>query len=152
MPTFPAPRGDELIGTGLPKARNARVDDPRIDLRNRVVVDAQPMFDVCTVVFDHHVRFARKLEKQLPTPCMLEIECDASLVAMQILVVVAESPGACYRVRRAWPLDTDDVCPPIGQLTHRRRTRSRNRQIKDSKIRKRKLRLGKAWACHELGE
>ena len=44
------------VGAVLAEAGNAREDDARVDLLQRLVVDAEPVLHVGAVVLDHHVR------------------------------------------------------------------------------------------------
>ena len=43
------------VGPGLPEARDRTVDEPRIDLPQRLVVDAEPARHARPIVFDQHV-------------------------------------------------------------------------------------------------
>src|SRR5262249_968217 len=82
------------IGPGLSEAGNAGVDQPRIDRAERLVVDAQTMFDVGAEILDHHIRLPSHAAQRLDPHRALEIEGDAAFAAMQVLKVGAVTGGA----------------------------------------------------------
>ena len=53
------------VGTGLAEARYAAVDDARIDLGHRIVVDAKSMLHVGAVVLDHDVGLLGQFEEDV---------------------------------------------------------------------------------------
>ena len=79
--------GPAAIGAVLPEARDARVDEPRIDGTKRVVVDAQARLHVGAVVLDDHVGLRDHAPQHAQPVGTLEIERHAALVAMQVLEV-----------------------------------------------------------------
>src|SRR5213078_4035733 len=60
------------VGAILSEARDAAIDDTRIDLRYRRVVDAEPVLHVGTVVLDHHIGGPGEIEEQRLTLLALE--------------------------------------------------------------------------------
>ena len=53
------------VGTCLAKARYAPIDDARIDLCHRIIVDAKSMLHVGAVVLDHDVGLFGQFEKDV---------------------------------------------------------------------------------------
>src|SRR2546421_255156 len=79
--------GTVTVRTALAEARDARVDDARVDRAERLVVDAEPVLDVGTEVLDHHVGLGGQLLEDLDPLGVLEVERDRALVAMEVLEV-----------------------------------------------------------------
>ena len=75
------------VGTGLPEAGNAGIDELRIDLAQLRIVDAEPPFHVRAKIFDHHVGLLDHALERRQGFGGLEIERHAALVAVQILEV-----------------------------------------------------------------
>ena len=105
-----------------------------IELRlQAVVIDAQPEFNIRPVVLDDDVRAIKQASlcrTSMPSARCLRFERQAALVAMQVLEVrtVSLAPQARVAVRR---FDLDDVCPPVGQLTHSGGAGTNARQVDD---------------------
>src|SRR5258708_6463867 len=104
----------------LAKAGNTAIDDARIDRPQHLVVDAETMLDVRPVVLDHDIGgFGKAMENRLALR-LLQVECDAALVAVQVLEVETMARAAeilrFVGIRRR--LDLDDVGTPIGQMAH----------------------------------
>ena len=107
--------GARCIRPVLPEAGNTAIDDARIDLRYRVVVDPKPMLDVRTIVLDHDIRGFGQLQEDCAPLIALEIERHGALVAVEVLVVGTVAAGADrIALRAAGRLDLDDVGAPVG--------------------------------------
>ena len=110
-----------------------RVDDARVDLRERLVVDAEAVLHVGPEVLDHHVGLLDQAQEDREAFRRLQVERDAALVAVQVLEVRPSRgpPGlAAPPLRR---LDLDDVGAPVGELAHAvgpARTRVRSSTVK----------------------
>src|SRR5918999_260767 len=74
--------GTRGIGSGLPEAGDARVDDARVDLFERLVVYAELLGHAGAKVLDDHVRPADEAVEDLARPILLEVERHALLVAV----------------------------------------------------------------------
>src|SRR6185437_7673280 len=79
--------GPVAVRTGLAEAGDARIDQPRVDLAQRLVVDAEAALDVGPEVLDQHVGPGDELLEDLDTLGVLEIERHRALVAVQVLEV-----------------------------------------------------------------
>src|SRR5215472_3453359 len=92
------------------------------------------MLDVGTKILDQHVGALNGLEEDRAAFFMLQIDRDAAFVALEVLKVGPVAAAAQLRlaVRR---FDLDDLCPPIRQLAHRRRTRTHTREIENLEAR-----------------
>ena len=133
------------IGAILAKAGNAGVNQPRIDARQRLVIDAEALFHVRAKILDHHVGFLdQPLERREPLR-RLQVDGDAPLVAVQIheVRVVARPAHRLFGIRRRF--DLNDVGAPVGKLAHTGRPGAHARQIEHGKARQR---LRCAWARH----
>ncbi len=122
----------------LAEARNAREDDARVDLRERLVVDAQPEFHVGAVVLDDDIGGLHELHEDRDAPLVLQVEGDRALVAVQVLEVRTVARAAhrlALDARRRF--DLDDVRPEIGELAHAGGPCAHARKIEDAKARKR---------------
>ena len=109
------------VGAVLAEAGDARVDEARVDLRERFVVDAEAVLHVRTVVLDDHVGARRHALHELEALGLLEIDRDAALVSMQILEIRVVARGK-IRLRVAVlvgaGLDLDHVRAPVAELAH----------------------------------
>jgi hypothetical protein len=133
------------VRTALAEARDAAIDDPRIDLGHRVVVDAEPGLNVGTEVLDDDIDLLGKLEEDRLAFLALEVERKAALVAVQVLVVrpldlAAHGVAARFRDR---PLDLDHVGPPVGKLANGGGAGTMCRQIENLETGKWQLTHGK---------
>ena len=79
--------GPVRVGPVLAKAGNAGVDEPRIDLAQRRVVDAETLLHVGPVVLDHHIGLGGEPAKNLDALRRLQVEPDGALVAVQVLEI-----------------------------------------------------------------
>src|SRR5262249_36632451 len=77
------------VWTGLAEARDAAVHDARVDRGDGIVVDAEAMLYVGTVVLNHHIGRLGELEEDVAPLRALEIEGHGALVAVQVLEVEA---------------------------------------------------------------
>ena len=93
--------GARRIGAALAEARDGAVDDARIDLRHRLVVDLEPVLHVGAVVLDDDVGLLRELHEDRVAFLALEVERHRLLVAMQVLEVEAVAAAAHRRRSRA---------------------------------------------------
>ena len=114
----------------LPEAGDAAIDEARIDLAQRLVVDLQLVLYVGPVVLDQHVGPRHELRQHLATGRLLEVERHAALVAMQVLEVGAVAAAESFFTRR---LDFDDLGAPVGELPHAGRAGPHPRQVDDGK-------------------
>src|SRR6185295_14836512 len=121
--------GPITVRAGLSEARDGAVDQPRIDRRERLVVDTEPALDVRPEVLDHHVGLAHQALEDLDRPRVLEVERDRALVAMQVEEVEAEGRRVPFDFFAR--LDLDDVGAHVGELTHRRGTGAGPREVYD---------------------
>ncbi|GBD11275.1 hypothetical protein HRbin23_00930 [bacterium HR23] len=74
---IPAPVG---IRAGLPKSRDGAVDDVRLYLAHRLVVQAQVFHGAGAVVLHHHIRLPGKAQGNPPSFGVLQVQADAPLV------------------------------------------------------------------------
>src|SRR6185312_10595911 len=105
------------IGPVLAEARNAGIDEARIDRAQRLVIDAEPVLHVGPVVLDHDVGLCHQLLEDGDALLRFEVERDGALVAVEILEIRRVACSALQRVL-ADRLDLDDVGAPIGELPH----------------------------------
>ena len=127
------------IGAVLAVARDAAVDQPRIDRGHRLVADAEPVLHIGAIVLHQHVGLRRELLQDRYPVGRFQIERDAAFVALQVLEVAAVArsarPFAFVEPRRH--LDLDYFRAPVGELAHRGRTGAHARQIDYGDMRKR---------------
>ena len=124
------------IGAVLAEAGNAGIDDARIDLGERLVVDAEPLLHVGAEILHHDVGLLdHALERGEPFG-RLQIERHAALVAVQVLKVAALARAAhrLFHARRR--LDLDDIGAPVGELAHAGRARPHAGEIEHGEARK----------------
>src|SRR2546427_10630599 len=81
--------GPVAIGPALAEARDAAVDQPRVDRAQVLVVDAQSPLHVRAVVLDDDVGLARQLLEDGHALGLAEVERHPPLVAVQVLEVEA---------------------------------------------------------------
>ena len=119
------------VGPVLAEARQAHVDEARVDLAQGLVVDAEPVLHVGPVVLDQHVGGRRQLLEDGDALGRLEVERDAALVAVQVEEVgaVRATPPIASSSPLLRHLDLDDVGAPIGEMPRRRRPGARARQV-----------------------
>jgi len=120
------------IGAILAEPRDAGQDDARIDLAQRGVINAQPVFHIRPVVFDHHISRGHQLAKQGNALRRLEIQRDRALVAMQILEVraLARTPQIFF----ASGLDLDDIGAKVSEMSGADRARPHAGQVEHTQV------------------
>ena len=98
----------------LPESRDAGEDDAPVHGRERFVADAEALLDVGTEVLHHDVRAGDQLHEDRAPLRPLEVERQATLVAMKVLFVraVAGAGDRWHAVARRG-LDLDHVGAPI---------------------------------------
>ena len=126
--------GPAGIGAVLAEARDAAVDDARVDLSDRLVVDAEPVLDVGAVVLDDNVGALGKLEEDRKPLLALQVQRHRPLVAVQVLEIEAVAPAAGGVDLLTRRLDFDHLGAPIGQLARRRRAGAVRGQVDDAEI------------------
>jgi hypothetical protein len=122
------------IGPVLAKARDAAVDDARVDLAHRLIIDAEPVLHVGFVVLDDDIGALGKLHKDRVPLLALEVQCHRPFVAMQVLEIgpVTAAAGRIHQLSRR--LDLDHLRAPIGKLAHRRRPGAVRGQVNDEEF------------------
>src|SRR2546427_1812889 len=114
--------GPVAIGPALAEARDAAVDQPRVDRAQVLVVDAQSPLHVRAVVLDDDVGLARQLLEDGHALRLAEVERHPPLVAVQVLEVEAMAVAAPALARAApGHLDLDRPGAPVHELTDARR-------------------------------
>ena len=78
------------VGAVLPVARERAVDDTRVDARDRLVVDAEPLHHARPEALEDHVRVLAEAVEDLLARVLAEVDHDRALVAPQR--VVAQIP------------------------------------------------------------
>ena len=123
------------VGAVLAEAGDAGVNQLRIDLRQRLVVDAEALLHVGPEILDHDVGLLDHALERGDAFRLLQIERHAPLVAVQVLKVAAFARAAhrLFHARRRF--DLDDVGAPIGELAHAGRPRSHAGQVENGKAR-----------------
>ena len=123
----------------LPKARNAGQNDARVDLGQRLVVDAQFVFNVGSPVLYHHIRLGHQAHQYFHGARFFEVEGHRPLVAVDVLKIAAFSIGSKHGLigidPRGW-FDTNDIRTKVGQDAHAIGTRTNPRQVNDFESRK----------------
>jgi len=107
-----------LVRAFLAEAGDAAVDEARIHLLHRLVVDTEAVLHFRAVVLDDDVGFLRHaLEYRQPLGG-LEIQREAPAVPLQVLEIeaVAPLPRAAAAVLFVRVLDLDDVGAEVGEL------------------------------------
>ena len=120
-------------GPRLPVAGDRRVDDARVDRRDRVVVHAQRGDDTGPEAFDDHVGVLRQRQERVAAPRVLEVERDAALVAIHGAVEGRDGSRPVAEVARivagAGVLDLDHVGAEVGEIERADRARQQPRQV-----------------------
>ena len=117
----------------LPVSRDAGIDDARIDRAQFLVADFQAMLHVGPEILDHHIGRLRHAQERVAAGFRFQVECDAALVAMQVLEI-AGMARAADRVAGLEPLrglDLDHVGAPIRELAHAGRPRTHAGKIEN---------------------
>src|SRR4030095_11042725 len=102
------------IGPALAEAGDAAIDQPRVNLAHRLVVDPQALLHPRPVVLYDDVGVLRELLEDRHTLGVAEVERHAPLVAVEILEVEAVAIAA-HAVARAAAghLDLDGFGPAV---------------------------------------
>ena len=121
------------VGSALAKPGNAAIDDARVDLFYRFVINPEPVFHLRTEILDDHIGLLGQLEKDRLALLGLQVEGQAALVAVQILKVKAlASRAGDIAPRFARRLDLDHIGAPIGELAHRCRPGASMTEVENS--------------------
>ena len=134
----------------LPEAADAGVDDARIDLAHRLVIDAEPQFHLRPVILNDHIRGLRHLLEDRHPFGRLEVQRHAPLVAVHVLEIRPVPAVVHGPFLFSGLLDLDDVGAPVGKLPHGRRAGARAREIEDGKAGQRPLALVFRHGHHPL--
>ena len=116
------------------KTRDAGVDESRVDLRQLIVTQPQPVHHPRTEVLRHNVRRLHHATKHTLALIRAQIQRNAPLVSVQRQKaggepVLIPTPHAPRVVPAARPLDLDNVGAHIGQQHRAHRPRHNLRQI-----------------------
>ncbi|GIT39642.1 MAG: hypothetical protein Ct9H300mP8_08380 [Gammaproteobacteria bacterium] len=71
----------------MAEPRDACVHDTWIDGLHFLVVDAQPEFDVWSIIFDDHVSIVTNRKKISRAPIGLEVQGETAFIAVKILEI-----------------------------------------------------------------
>ena len=126
--------GPAGIGPVLPKAGDAAIDDARVDLPHRFVIDAEPVLHVGFVILDDHIGALGELHKDRVALIAFEVQRNSPLVAMQVLEIGTVAAAAGRVDQLAGGLDLDHLRTPIGELAHRRRPGAMRSQVDDEEV------------------
>jgi hypothetical protein len=74
--------GSARVGAVLSETGDAAVDDARVDLLHRFVIDTQLVLDGRTKILDDHIGVLRQREENLETFRSLQVEGQAALVTV----------------------------------------------------------------------
>jgi hypothetical protein len=111
------------VRPGLPEAGDTGVDEARVDLPERLVVDTEAVLDARPEILDQHVGHPREPQDDLAAGRLLHVDGDAALVRMQVLEVGAAAPADAVVVF-AGHLHLDDLRAHLGQLADTGRARA----------------------------
>ena len=106
---------------GLAEARDAGIDQARIDRGQRRVIDAEPLGDAGAVILDQDVGGLDQAVEHLACRLALQIEREAALVAVQVeeaeavIALELEAHGAAGLVAAVGRLDLDHVGAHVAQ-------------------------------------
>src|SRR3989454_178043 len=114
----------------LAEARDAAVHEARVDLAQRLVVDAEAVLDVRAVVLDEDVSPRGQALEDLDATRVLEVERDRALVAVQVLKI----ESVAGEVVLALVLHLDHLRAHLGELPDARRSGARAREV-DQRVR-----------------
>src|SRR5258708_7493444 len=93
----------------LAKAGNAAVDDARVDLAHRFVIDAEPVLHVGFVVLDDDIGALGELHKDRAALIAFEVQGHCPLVAVQVLEIGTVAAAAGRVDQLAGGLDLDHL-------------------------------------------
>jgi hypothetical protein len=119
------------VGPVLAEAGDAREDDARVDLGERLVVDAEAELHIRAIVLHQHVGGLHQPLEYRARGRELEIQGHRALVAVQVLHVgaVARAAHALVRIDPRRRFDLDHVGAEVGELAHAARARAYPRPV-----------------------
>ena len=120
----------------LAEAGDAGIDQFGIDLRQRLVIDAEPLLHIGPEILDQHIGFLDHALERRDAFGLFQIERHAAFVAVQVLKVAAFARAAHRLFDAGRGLDLDDIGAPVGKLAHAGRSRSDAGQIENGETRK----------------
>ena len=141
--------GPVSIRAGLAEAGNAGINEPRVDLRQRLVVDAKPLLHVRTEILDHDIGLLDHALERGQALRRFEVERHAALVAVQILKIRALARAAHLIFDAGRGFDLDDIGAPIGELANAGRARAHAGEVEHRKTCQSFRRTGKRH-CRSL--
>ena len=108
----------------LPEARDAGIDEPRIDRGERLVIDAEALLHVGAEILHHDVGLGGHFLEHRDAFRRLQVQRHRALVAVQVLEVrtLARTPEPLAFAHVIRHLDLDAVRAPVGELAHAGRT------------------------------
>jgi len=125
------------IGAVLAKTGYAHQDHARVDLLERLVIQAETLLDIRTPVLGDDIRRLDHALEYLDALWRLEVESHRALVAVQVLKVAAH-PIGCERrlvgIDARGRFDTNDVGAEVCQHAHAGWTRTHAGQVEDPEI------------------
>ena len=114
--------GSGGVGTGLAEPRDRGIDEPRVDLLQRIGAEAELRHDAGAEVLHQHIRARRKRAGDFQIIRRLQVQHDRSLASVDVLkeraFAVAERPNMAVLVA-ARRLDLDHVGAEIGHQGRR---------------------------------
>ena len=145
--------GAQRIRSGLAVTGNAAEHQSRIDARQRLVAEAQLVHHAGAEALDQDVGGLHQFLERSLAVRVLEIEAQATLVAVHHLVQVAGvAPHRTERagvVARAGVLDLDDIGTIVGEMLGGERAGQQASQIKHADTRQRQACGGIRVIGHE---
>jgi hypothetical protein len=129
--------GPIAVRTVLAEARDAREDDARVQLFERLVIDPEAVLDVGAVILDHDIGGLHEPHEHFARFRKLEIERHCPLVAVQVLHVrpMAGAAHAFVRIHPGRGLDLDDVGAEVGELLDAGGACAHSGEVEDPKAR-----------------
>ena len=124
------------IGSGLSVSRYRRVDEPRVDGRQRLVIEAERRDHAGPVILDEDVARARDPLQRVASFRRFEVDDGAALPAVDGVeagTLEADSPGHLTRRITAGRLDLDDVGAEVREEHRAVRTRHDLRDVEHPK-------------------
>ena len=122
--------GAARVGAVLAEAGDAAVDDARVDLLHRLVIDAEAVLHVGAVVLDDDVGRLRRASMKISWPSVLfRLSVIARLLRCRFWKSEPSRRLPVASACLARRLDLDDVGAPIGELAHRGRAGAMGGQV-----------------------
>ena len=112
------------VRAGLPKARDAAVDDAWVYLRQRLVVNIEAVLHVRTEILDHHVGIRDQAQQHRVAVRMLQVQRQAAFVGVNILEIEPVPFARAIILDRIGGFDLDYLRAHLAQLAHAGRPRS----------------------------